>query len=309
MDPKSPLKMHTIRKWIRFLFGFSRRETNGFLILLPLMVIAVFSQPVFRMLVRRGPPDFSREAAILDSLEAVIRDQNEPAGKVHEVVARPFAFDPNRATAAELESLGFSSRVARTILNYREKGGHFRQKSDLLKIYGLDSADFTRLYKFIDLPEVATVRSATSARRAERPAIRIKPLAEFDLNEADTAALKKIRGIGPVLAERIVRYREILGGFVGRHQLHEVYRLDSAVVEALFQAAYIGKDFSPRTIPLNTSDEYNLSMHPYIGKVLAKMIVAYRYQHGPFEHIGDLRRIHHVDDSVFQRIHPYLSLD
>src|SRR3546814_12812273 len=99
--------MHTIRKWIRFLFGFSRRETNGFLILLPLMVIAVFSQPVFRILVRRGPPDFSREAALLDRLEAVIQDQHEAARKGREVVPQAFALYPNRGTAPAGKSVGW----------------------------------------------------------------------------------------------------------------------------------------------------------------------------------------------------------
>lgn len=300
--------MHTIRKWIRFLFGFSRRETNGFLILLPLMVITVFSRPLFRALVRQEPPDFSREVAVLDSLEAVIRQEREFTGEDDKV--QLYAFDPNLASAAELELLGIPSTQANRIVNYREKGGRFRQKSDLLKIYGMDSATFRRLLPYMALPDQAPARHRVVAQ-GERPTPRgISPaIAEFDLNEADTATLKKIRGIGPVLAERIVRYRARLGGFISAKQLHEVYRLDSAVVAALFRSAYIGEDFVPRIIPLNTSDEYTLAGHPYIGKTLAKAIVAYRYQHGSFGTVDDIRRIHHVDDSVFHRIRPYVSVD
>lgn len=224
---------------------------------------------------------------------------------------RLFAFNPNLATAAELESLGIPSTQARRIVNYRGKGGRFRQKADLLKIYGLDSITYQRLYPFIDLPAVRPARRPAPAGRKEKPPPeRVRPaIAAFDLNETDTATLKKIRGIGSVLAERIVRYRARLGGFVAPNQLHEVYRLDSMVIDALFRAAYIAEDFVPRSISLNTSDEYVLAVHPYIGKTLARAIVAYRYQHGSFGSVDELRHIHHVDDSVFFRIRPYLSVD
>lgn len=300
--------MRSIRKWVRFLFGFSRRETNGFLILLPLMVIAVFSRPLSRIIIRQDPPDFSREEAILDSLEAIIRDSNRFPESADD--AEPFLFDPNNATQAELESLGISSPLAHRIVNYREKGGRFRKKSDLLRIYGLDTTTYSRLYAFIDLP-VATpaLRRATAHIVKKSPVKRVEGISRFDLNEADTATLKQVRGIGSVLAQRIVRYRSILGGFVARGQLLEVYRLDSTVVDALFQAAYISDDFVPRRIALNTSSEYDLAGHPYVGKTLAKVIVSYRFQHGSFENIEDIRQIHHVDDSVFQRIRPYLSVD
>ena len=297
--------MHTIRKWIRFLFGFSRRETNGFLILLPLMVIAVFSRPFFGMFIPQDPPDFSREVAILDSLEAVIREKDKPPAPLP---AQLFAFNPNRASAAELERLGIPPKQATRIVNYRNKGGRFRRKADLLKIYGLDSTMFTRLYPYIDLP--ATMTRSPVRDEAERKAkTRVHKEAKFDLNDADTATLKRIRGIGPVLAERIVRYRKRLGGFVERAQLLEVYRLDPVVVDALFQTAYIREDFVPRKISLNSSDEHELAAHPYVGKTVAKMIVAYRFQHGAFESLEGIRRIHHVDDSVFTRILPYVTID
>ena len=38
-------------------------------------------------------------------------------------------------------------------MNYRNKGGQFRVKSDLKKIYGMRDDIFTELYEFIDLPE------------------------------------------------------------------------------------------------------------------------------------------------------------
>ena len=51
--------------------------------------------------------------------------------------------------------------------------------------------------------------------------------AAIELNSADTTALKSLPGIGSVFASRIIKYRELLGGFVSISQLLEVYGLDS----------------------------------------------------------------------------------
>ncbi|HEX7016590.1 MAG TPA: helix-hairpin-helix domain-containing protein [Cyclobacteriaceae bacterium] len=298
--------MHTIRKWIRFLFGFSRRETNGFLILLPLMVVAVFSQPIARFFFPSATPDFSREAAILDSLEGLFRRANAPDVMHHIPPAREaFRFNPNMATPEDLERLGFSPSIARRIVRYRESGGKFRKKSDLLRIYGMDTSVYTRLYAFIDLPK----RNTRPRSSQKRPTQAVHAMVRFDLNTADTSQLVAIRGIGPTLASRIVRYRQRLGGYVSMNQLHEVFHLDSAAIGALRAVAYIRDEFTPVRINVNSADEYSLSRHPYIGRTLARLIVTYRFQHGPFQSLEDLRQIQLVDDSVYHRISNYLAMD
>jgi competence protein ComEA len=299
--------MHNIRKWIRFLFGFSRKEINGFLILLPLMVLAIFSQPMYRMIAGRGPLDFSREALVLDSLQALIGYDADSGKRVQPIVDhRKFHFDPNAASMEQLVSLGFSTGVSTRIVHYRESGGQFRSRSDLLKIYGLDSGTFRQLYPLIDLPEHALETVSVKHQKRTRVDRHVKV---FDLNIADSVVLVEVRGIGPVLATRIVRYREKLGGFIRKEQLFEVYRLDSTTVKELSKSCYISGDFVPRKIGLNDSDEYVLSGHPYISRALAKAIVAYRFQHGRFESIGEMLKIRHLEDSTFFKISPYLAID
>ncbi|HLT80641.1 MAG TPA: helix-hairpin-helix domain-containing protein [Cyclobacteriaceae bacterium] len=269
------------------------------------MVVALFSQPVARFFFPAATPDFSREAAILDSLEGLFREAGAPV-MVREApaVREAFSFNPNQAAQHDLERLGFPPGVARRIVRYRQSGGTFRKKSDLLRIYGMDTAVYERLYAYIELPE----RVRVYPRREQGGAEHRAPV-RFDLNAADTSQLKAIRGIGSVLASRIVRYRERLGGFVSMNQLHEVFRLDSAAIGALRETAFIGKEFTPVKLDVNNMDEYHLSRHPYIGRTLARLIVTYRFQHGPFQDLEDLRQIHQVDDSVYRRISSYLAVD
>ena len=82
---------------------------------------------------------------------------------------------------------------------------------------------------------------------------------KFDLNNADTSQLKKIYGIGDKLSMRILKYRDVLGGFVGMDQLKEVYGLDSLVINRLIENSTIQNEFQPKKININTASEKQLS--------------------------------------------------
>lgn len=293
--------MKIIRRWIRFLLGFSRRETNGFLILMPLIMVILFSGPLYTLLTRQGPKDFSMESVKLDSLVSVLQAKSREVHTVNKV--NLFAFDPNTANSDQLKSLGFKTEIITRIINYRQKGGTFQVKSDVLKIYGMDSMLYERIYPFINLP--STKNPVKIVSQSERANTKVDSL--FDLNTVDSTRLLKVYGIGPVLASRIVRFREKLGGFIHQDQLYEIYGLDSMVVDRIYRLSFIGKDFNPRKINLNdTNTEKALSAHPYLSKAEAKAIVTYRFQHGLFSSVSDIRKIHIISEKTFLKIEPYL---
>jgi competence protein ComEA len=59
------------------------------------------------------------------------------------------------------------------------------------------------------------------------------PAEAIDLNSADPAALEELPGIGPVLAERIVQWREAHGRFTAVDELGEVSGIGTALLERL----------------------------------------------------------------------------
>ena len=91
-------------------------------------------------------------------------------------------------------------------------------------------------------------------------------------------------------------------------QIQEVFGLDSVVVRKLLDATFIAEDFEQLTININTSDEKRLASHPYLSNTAARSIVAYRFQHGEFKTMEDLRNIHALDEKTIQKITPYLTL-
>lgn len=312
--------MFRLHRLIRDFFGFSRAQVNAFLLLLPLMAIALFSEPVYHWWISTRPRDFTRDRMMLDSLICVwekdIPDSSAPMHRgfdgrsgIQEPVAIKnglFRFDPNTVTKAEMTSLGFSAGLSARIAHYREKGGKFRVRADLRKMYGMDPAFYEAIYPYIKLPDNA------SEKTAEKKLFAVEKESEknnlpFDLNVADTAQLKAIRGIGEKLSIRIIRYRDGLGGFVSKDQVAEIYGLDSVVVNRLLKSSFLAENFNPRRININKATERELSVHPYLSGSAAKGIVSYRFQHGDLGSVQDLRKIPVLDDKTIQKITPYLE--
>jgi len=132
---------------------------------------------------------------------------------------------------------------------------------------------------------------------------------KFDINTADTTQLKSIYGIGPVIARRIITYRTNLGGFIEASQLYEVWGLDSTVVNRLTEKSVIAAGFTPNKLAINHCSEQELARHPYLRTKLARAIVNYRLQHGDFSSIDDLKKINIMEEKIFLRIEPYITLD
>jgi DNA uptake protein ComE-like DNA-binding protein len=303
--------MNFLRKWIRNLLGFSGRETNGFIILLPLILIIISIEPVYRTWISNRKIDYSRESKTLDSLIALWEIAPRDTAKlkrVHRQKRELFLFNPNIASAEELKRLGFPEFLAKRVVTYRQKGGKFNTNADLGKIYGMDSLLFNSLKNYVLIPKH---RTGQSAKQPEKPTVQsFKPLlGPFDINEADTSTLKSVYGIGTKLAERIAKFRSGLGGFVSLNQLSEIYGLDSVVINRLKKRAFIQGDFKPKRINLNTTTEFEMSAHPYISKSIAKAIVAWRFQHGAFKAVDEIKNLNMLKSEDIVKIIPYLNVE
>ena len=297
--------MHRIKAWIRAFFGFSRGETNAFLLLLPLMIALLFSEPLYRLWRIRQPTDFSKDERIADSLIASLRwnttDSIATAKKIP-VVINFFSFDPNTASESDFIQLGLPSSTAKRIVRYREKGGTFKKKEALLKMYGLDTAWFEQAKPWITIAQ-------TKNPSPTFPAEKRKTVAQIiDINTADSIQLLNVYGIGPALSKRIRTFRDKLGGFVSLDQVQEVFGLDSTVVTEIKKKFVVTEGFRPVQINLNEVTLEQLK-HPYIKRKEAQAILSFRLQHGSFQSIDQLNEIKILTPQWIEKARPYLSLE
>jgi DNA uptake protein ComE-like DNA-binding protein len=232
-------------------------------------------------------------------------------------------FDPNTLTAEGWEARGVPHFVAGRIVNYGQKAGGFRAKSQVQRIYGLPDSVYQRLAPFMQLPEAlpgrgkadyATGRPAFGAAGASLPSrFARKPahLQPFDLNLADTTQLMQIKGIGRGRAKGLVKYRAELGGYVSESQLPDFFMLRDApdLVDSLRKYTFVAPGFAPRPVHVNSASFDELWPHPYVGKPLARLIVAYRKQHGPFAAPDDLRQLKLLKEENFVKLRPYVRCE
>ncbi len=219
-----------------------------------------------------------------------------------------FAFDPNTASREDLLRLGLSPHLVERLLRYREKGGIFRQKSDFRKLYGLSEADYQRLEPYIAItqPETLVVQPVAYSY-GESPAASRRVPTYIDINAADAEAWMRLPGIGTARAKSIIQYRERLGGFLSVEQVGETFGLPDSVFQAIRLWLRVETPLY-RKISINTADIKELAAHPYISYQQARLIVAYREQHGPYKSPEDLRNIAAFADlGWLAKVIPYLE--
>lgn len=91
-----------------------------------------------------------------------------------------------------------------------------------------------------------------------------KTIVKFNLNNATKEQLKEVRGIGDFYADRIIKFRDKLGGFYSKNQLYEVYGLDSSVVSETFKHLDDSKLLTSKNIAINTDSFKGVLAHPYL---------------------------------------------
>lgn len=124
--------------------------------------------------------------------------------------------------------------------------------------------------------------------------------------DVDSIILQIIPGIGAGTAGRIIKYRDKLGGFESREQLLEVFGLKSETIGLMWEFF----EFSPKVyhkIPLNSATLEEISLHPYISYGEAKVLIAFRKQHGAFGSPDDLLKVKIFKEEWIKKISPYLD--
>lgn len=279
-----------------------------------LLAVVVLSAVVVGIMDKGG---MSSQLARTDSLtadssirKAAVRRGVQYIYNVETVRRKLSAFDPNTADSTLLLSLGLQPWQVRSIYRYRAKGGIYRQPSDFARLYGLTVKQYKELLPYIHISDeyksAAEVYGRTDAVRSGRDTLRypvkLQPGQYVTLDDADTASLRKVPGIGRYYASRIVRYRNDLGGYVSVAQLSEIEGIPEA---ALSYFRVTGG--AVRKLNLNRLTLNELKHHPYINFYQARRIIDYRRLKGPLHSIDDLRLLKDFSQRDIERLRPYVE--
>jgi competence ComEA-like helix-hairpin-helix protein len=238
-----------------------------------------------------------------DSIKHKNFDYDNVDRSVAENKLNPFYFNPNNLPVEKWKELGFDDKQIRIIKNYEAKGGKFYKKEDLKKIYGISESEYAVLEPYIQIPE-----EHKNNKKEFTPFKNEKNSEVIELNSADTAELKKLKGIGSYYAKKIIVYRTKLGGFYKKEQLLEVKGIDSARYAGFSDYISINK-FLVRTININTATFDELKSHPYLNYNIANSLINLRKVHGKFNSVADIKKSALITELVYEKISPYLSVE
>ena len=306
-------------------FIFTKRERLGIVVLISLILLLILVRTVILNLTT-SEYDYSQienELALLkqnsDSIEQVKAQKSKflsaampkPKSKIQKTI------DPNNASLNDWKQLGFSSKQAKVILNYKAKGATFRKKEDLLKLFVINQKKLNEIAPYIEIDnhpkkkENDRAKSKPKAKHKERkPEPEPVTLESININTADTTALISIKYIGPYYAISIVKYRNLLGGFYSKQQFKEIYGLQDHVqsLEALEKHVWIDPE-NVQKININSCDSKQLAKHYYIKWSVANALVKYRKMHGKFQTLKEITKCDLVTDDLYSKIAPYLKLN
>jgi DNA uptake protein ComE-like DNA-binding protein len=128
----------------------------------------------------------------------------------------------------------------------------------------------------------------------------------INLNSCDSAALVVLPGIGPVLSSRIIKYRNLIGGYVSVNQLREVYGLPEETF-SMISSRVFADSLSVRKIRINEADYKELIRHPYFQKSEVTAIMKYRELKGRLSGIGEMIENNLISPETSKKIRPYLD--
>jgi len=298
-----------MRIWLNKYFGFSKGEFNGLLLLI-LIIVVLKAIPIIYGYTRPIEKD---DPSLLTQIQKITFADEKYASNLRdrienyspEKTARLFNFDPNTLDADGWQTLGLSPKQAKAIINYTSKGGKFYKPQDLQKMYTISPEMYKKILPYVKIADRELNTSKKYIPFEKKEYVKKAPVI-VDINQADSAKLDEIKGIGAAFAKRIIKYRERLGGFYKKEQLMEVYGLDSIKYTEIKDQISIS-NVPLKTININTAVFDDLKRNPYLSYKQINAIIQYRKQHGNYSNIADLKKIAILNQQVIDKIAPYIS--
>lgn len=312
-----------IKQLLKAFFTLNKGEQRAIIILLILTIIVTIINLLLPQYISFQLTDHSQfestvtsfrseQQSIFDSIQI---ERLQSRGELDLVLAqqklKPFKFDPNNLPEELWKRMGLTDKQIKVIKNYELKGGSFRTPQDVERMYCISDAEYQVLKPYINIKSPFKTISNNPIEVKKRKYNQKKkkePRYQFvDLNAADTAELSQSLYFPMWLAKRVIKYRDLLGGFSDFGQLNEVYGIDSNRVKKLRNYIFVDPTHL-RKININTGEFKQILKHPYISYDITKDIVNSRQKKGAFKSTEALVDREIISESLYVKLKPYLSV-
>lgn len=218
-----------------------------------------------------------------------------------DLISKPknWVYNPNYLTEFSAYRLGLREEEFKRLKNFTDAGGILYNFEDLKSILGITDSTALRLADKFRFPTPKRSRSLIKGPTKAQ---------QIGLNQATAIQLQTIRGVGPVLSARIVKFRDALGGFQNGKQLLDVYGLDPEIAREVASVFPILKVPEIKLLYINTASEAELLDFVYFNATVVEDIVAFRFSNGGIHSLEELGELLGWNKDKIDRIAVYLAL-
>lgn len=278
-------------------FRFNKQERSGIFFLLLIVIVLQGGYYYVKAKPSQTETSFALNTEEQDKIDSLRNHRSEASVKM-------YPFNPNYLTDYKGYTLGLTTDELDRLFAFREQGRFVNSVNEFQAVTKVSDSLLGILSPYFKFPDWVTKNQSIKNTASKlKTAIKVK-----DLNTASAEDLKSIYGIGETLSNRIVKFRDRLGGFLVKEQLYDVYGLKPEVVEKALLEFQVLDVPSINKININKASAAELSQLIYISKSLAFDIVAYRDKEGAYQSFKELSNIDKFPTEKLDRIALYLSL-
>lgn len=292
-------------KNIRSHFWYTNSQRNGVfflaLIILGLQGLNYYIDQSEHKIFSFDSPEILAFQKEIDSLKAL--NQQELKSKI-------FPFNPSYLTDFKGYQLGMTPAEIDRLLAYRAQGKFINSIEQFQMVTAVSDSLLDQISPYFKFPAwLKDQKKKVKVSALDSKLTPIKANINNDLNLATALELQTIKGVGKILARRIVKFRERLGGYILEEQLFEVYGLKPEVAKMVLINFKIKSTPIIKKINLNAASFKELLSHVYVDYELCKKIMNYRREIEEFQSLEQLKNIEGFPLDKYDRIVLYLQLN
>jgi len=146
---------------------------------------------------------------------------------------KPFNFDPNKISESDLSKMKLAPYIVKTISKYRNKGGVFKKKEDLKKIYGITDSIYTIIEPYIQIQEQTVYQPRETLSTISFIELNSATAEDLESNEASVKELGSHPLIEFKWAKVIVNFRKQHGNYSDINELSKIKIIKEADLEKI----------------------------------------------------------------------------
>jgi competence ComEA-like helix-hairpin-helix protein len=288
--------------WLKSHLTFNRGQRDGIVILIILnlllisVIVFVDTNPESKL--DLNSPELISIQAEIDSLELLQKKSAKTDA---------YSFNPNYIAEYKAYTLGLSVEEYERLRSFREKEKWINSVSEFQQVTGVSDSLLEIISKRFRFPDWITNPRPKATFSNYNRDTELSYNEKTDLNLATLSQLQQVSGVGEVLSERIISYREKVGGFASDEQLYTVYGLKEEVIERIKNRFTVKTAQELITMNINEVSASDIATIPGIDFELAKQIWEFVRLREGVDDLTQLEKIEGLTSQKLRLIRLYLS--